>query len=94
MARLLTTTDGTAGINDINLVTDYTSTKDASGAVTSTVTPGAYVFTPFTGPSDSITVIPSQTVDFMYFYEDDIISGAMGTLSTSLCLALATTVLF
>ncbi len=94
MSRLLTTTDGTAGTNDINIVTDYTTTKDTSGSVTSTVTPGVYTFAPFTGPSDSITFIPSQSVDFMYFYEDDIISGAIRSLSTSLCLALATTVLF
>jgi hypothetical protein len=42
MARLLTTEDANANVNDINLETGYSDT----------VTPGVYNFSPFAGPTD------------------------------------------
>ena len=84
-ARLLTTTDGTNSINDINIVTDYSDT----------VTPKTYTFSVFAGPgSETPDFFNSQVVNFMYFYEEGIVSGAVSTLSTALCMALVTTVLF
>ena len=84
-ARLLTTTDGTNSINDINIVTDYSDT----------VTPKTYTFSVFAGPGlETPDFFNSQAVNFMYFYEEGIVSGAVSTLSTALCMALVTTVLF